>query len=232
MWRVVLEYHGSNSGDKTVLQLMLGKKDNGQKKIRIRKVGKRNVAMPPLVLLISMSTQISLEMADAGDASGRERLENLAKALNKGSDKLAFMYMYYVSTIVICAHLIIARMRMHFLFRHTPNVGHLPVSQERQMSKKTASKAAGPMDPAVREMCLSLKYEQGKSWKDVAAALNEANHRNSKGGDYTMTGVGPIHQQCHAHFFSFVHRCADIFSFTRRWRERRGTNSGALRLRH
>ena len=114
MWRVVIENNGSNSGDKTVLQLVLGKQDNRQKKIKTRKVGKRNVTMPPLVLLISMSTQISLQMADSRDSHGRGELESLAKALNKQSDKLAFLF--YVSTIVICAHLIIARMRMHFLF--------------------------------------------------------------------------------------------------------------------
>ena len=99
MWRVVLEYHGSNSGDKTVLQLVLGKKDDRQKKIRTRKVSKRNVTMPPLVLLISMSTQISLQMVEGGDARGREDLESLAKDLNQGSDNLALIF--YVSTIAI-----------------------------------------------------------------------------------------------------------------------------------
>ena len=81
MWRVVIENHGSNPGDKPTLQLMLGKwekKGNGQKKIRTRKVSKRNVTMPPLVLLISMSTQISLKMVDAGDSSGRGELETPA----------------------------------------------------------------------------------------------------------------------------------------------------------
>ena len=66
----------------------------------------------------------------------------------------------------------------------------LCVSQETKTTKEKASKAAGPMDPAVRELCLSLKYVQGKINAEVAAALNEANHRNSKGDDYTMTGVG------------------------------------------
>ena len=55
----------------------------------------------------------------------------------------------------------------------------LCVSQETKMSKEKASKAAGPMDPAVREMCLSLKYVQEKKNAEVAAALNEANHRNT-----------------------------------------------------
>ena len=112
MWKVYVDNHGPHSGDKPTLQLVLGKRVNGQK-IKMRKVGKRNVSMPPLVLLISMSTQISLEMVDTGDSQGRVELESLAKALNKRPDSLAFMY--YVSTIVICAHLIIARMRMHFL---------------------------------------------------------------------------------------------------------------------
>ena len=107
MRRVVLEHHGPNSGDKTVLQLMLGKKDNGQKKIRIRRVSKRNVCdhMPPLVLLISMSTQISLEMVDTGDSQGRGELESLAKALNKGTDSLAFMYyvgFYLCVYVAVC----------------------------------------------------------------------------------------------------------------------------------
>ena len=83
MWRVVIENHGSNSGDKPTLQLMLGKwekKGSGQKKLRTRKVSKRNVTMPPLVLLISMSTQISLQMADTGDSHGRGELESLSLA--------------------------------------------------------------------------------------------------------------------------------------------------------